>query len=240
MLETLAGDGGALVILTTAGAGVMPGGASLDAPEFARLRALLARNRSDLVDLAAWNAPSAAEAVDLSLGERAIPAPAAHALLGALDALPPSPALPSPDPLRRLAPRLAGQALAGDVDGELLRGLVGAGPGTTPSGDDVIVGVLAGLQAAGRARAARTLARRALRLLPATTAASGHYLSAAADARFGEHVHELVAALSAGRPPARTIGLAARWGATSGIDLLFGLAAALSATAGGAAIGEAA
>jgi hypothetical protein len=122
----------------------------------------------------------------------------------------------------------------------LLHALVGAGPGTTPSGDDVIVGAMAGLRACGLADAATSLGRRVLPLLPATTTASGHYLRAAADGRFGEHVHELNDSLETGRPAAAVIARASRWGATSGVDLLFGLVAVLAIAAGRRATEEAA
>jgi hypothetical protein len=247
-------DTSGLAILTTAGAGVMPGGASLPASEFARLRAGVAAAGSARVELEGWTTAAGAtvETVDLALECRGIAPTAIGALRSALDAIgppeetgpaeetgPPS-ALLSPDPFRRLASRLARQAVAGDVRPALLHALVGAGPGTTPSGDDVIVGAMAGLRACGLADAATSLGRRVLPLLPATTTASGHYLRAAADGRFGEHVHELIDSLETGRPAAAVIARASRWGATSGVDLLFGLVAVLAIAAGRRATEEAA
>jgi hypothetical protein len=241
-------DTSGLAILTTAEAGVMPGGASLPASEFARLRAGVAAAGSARVELEGWTTAAGAtvETVDLALECRGIAPTAIGALRSALDAIvtpeetgPPS-ALLSPDPFRRLASRLARQAVAGDVRPALLHALVGAGPGTTPSGDDVIVGAMAGLRACGLADAATSLGRRVLPLLPATTTASGHYLRAAADGRFGEHVHELIDSLETGRPAAAVIARASRWGATSGVDLLFGLVAVLAIAAGRRATEEAA
>lgn len=230
-----------LTILTVEGAGTMPGGACLDLLEFDRLRALLVAIGPGLVDLSAWSATAeSVERIELHLPERALAPRAVATLLDALGRLAPSRTLPTPDPLRRLAPQLAQQAVVGGVRPELLRTLVGAGPGTTPSGDDVIVGVLAGLRTRGERHAALALGRLVLPLLATTTAASGHYLLAAVEGRFGEHVHELVSSLAEARPPAATIAQASRWGATSGIDLLFGLAAAWGAGAAHGTIGAAA
>ena len=80
-----------------------------------------------------------------------------------------------------------------------LRRLIGAGPGSTPAGDDVVVGVLAALRATGRDDAAAAIGRASCRLLDRTTSASRMYLSAAADGRFAERVHELVRGLGDAR-----------------------------------------
>ena len=82
---------------------------------------------------------------------------------------------------------------------EVLAGVVGRGPGATPSGDDVLIGILAVLTSphsgpAG-ARATETLRRSLLPLLPTTTDISGHLLRQAAAGLFSRDVHELRSAL---------------------------------------------
>jgi hypothetical protein len=134
----------------------------------------------------------------------------------------------NPGPLRRQAPAIALHALCGVVPAEALRRMVGAGPGTTPSGDDIIVGVLAALNSLGLRENAAALSRQVAPLLSTTTVASRHYLKAAARGRFGEHVHQILDSLAAGAPAERTIGEAGRWGATSGVDLLIGLVSTLA------------
>ena len=83
--------------------------------------------------------------------------------------------------------------------GPALAKVVGRGPGATPSGDDVLVGVLAVLTSphsgAAGAKAADSLGRSLLPLLPGTTDVSGHLLRQAANGMFGRDVHELVSAL---------------------------------------------
>ena len=64
------------------------------------------------------------------------------------------------------------------------------------------------------------------RRLSRTTSSTAHYLAAAADGRFAQREHQLVAGLEH-REAARAAATAAtRWGATSGLDLLTGLLAA--------------
>jgi hypothetical protein len=89
-----------------------------------------------------------------------------------------------------------------------------------------VAGVLAGLRATGRTAAAETLGAQVLPLLTRTTSASAHYLAAAADGRFAERVHLLVAGLSDARAAARAVQAATTFGASSGFDLLSGIAAA--------------
>ncbi|MDK3258693.1 DUF2877 domain-containing protein [Blastococcus capsensis] len=144
-----------------------------------------------------------------------------------------------PRPSRALAGPLLRAALA--ADGErvthLLSRLVGAGPGATPAGDDVIVGVLAGLDAAtgsllpgSAAHAARALLGDRLRpLFGRTTTISRHDLTAAIAGEFGEHVHLLVAALSDPAAAPAAVAGARNRGATSGVDLATGVAGSLAA-----------
>jgi hypothetical protein len=130
--------------------------------------------------------------------------------------------------------------------------LVGLGEGLTPSGDDALVGVLAGLDAARDASPGATAARaelcRALRavLVPAgaadvpgaagparvgspadaaaTTALSAQMLLAAADGLYAEPVLGVLQALSAPEDAgARLVAMGHR----SGVDTLHGIVAAL-------------
>ncbi len=222
-----------LLILTPETSGLMPGGACLGADDFRRVRdEILSREPAggDLI-IERWDGRStSAEPVDLVLHKTHVSLASAlmyeQALRG-LSVADAAPSVMSPDPFRRNAPVLAQQAVTGSVRSETLRAMVGAGPGTTPSGDDIIVGVLAGLRVLGLGEQAASLSRRVAPLIHETTVASRHYLSAAVDGRFGEHVHHIVAALGDGASPAHTLRRAASWGATSGTDLLVGLVATL-------------
>ncbi len=129
------------------------------------------------------------------------------------------------------------QAIRSAILGEMplevaLRGMIGRGPGATPSGDDVLIGVLAVLTSslsgeAGR-RAAGSLARALVPLLPNTTDLSGHLLRQAMRGLVGRDVQELIAALL-GAPTPGGLGMLVRrvldTGATSGADLSEGLRA---------------
>lgn len=222
-----------LLILTPETSGLMPGGACLGTDDFRRVRdEILSREPAggELI-IERWDVRStSAKRVDLVLHETHVSPESAlvyEQALRDLSVADAAPSVMSPDPIRRSAPGLAQQAVSGRVRSETLRAMVGAGPGTTPSGDDVIVGVLAGLRVLGLGEQAASLSRRLAPLIHETTVASRHYLSAAADGRFGEHVHQLVAALGNGISTDHTLRRAASWGATSGTDLLVGLVATL-------------
>jgi len=206
--------------------GLAPGGIELLPADLARLRARFAASRPTL---AHWR-PAAVELVDLSIQPVRVDPGALEVLTAAIDVRQHADAL-DPRRQRSTAPALVRAALAGDpLAGPLLR-LIGAGPGSTPAGDDVVVGVLAALRATGRDGAAAAIARDAVPLFDRTTSASRMYLSAAADGRFAERVHELVQGLgstTAARTAARS---AAGWGATSGLDLLSGIVAAVDSPA---------
>jgi hypothetical protein len=128
-----------------------------------------------------------------------------------------------------------------DHDGvaQIARGLIGKGPGLTPAGDDIIVGLLAGL-AAGPAgdvncRAIRDRIGRDLRpLLVRTTIISSCYLGAALDSDFSELVDGVARAIASAQTDeivcARVAGCLA-WGATSGADMLAGLLCGIAAWA---------
>jgi|GEM_PF-1650957 len=223
-----------LLTLTPETSGLMPGGVCLGVADFHRVRREIQSREPEgcEVVLAGWDSFSTTlEMVSLRLRGTPIAGAGVVQHEEALrDLLRADSSLSSmtPDPIRRKAPSLAQQAIDGSVRMESLRGIVGAGPGTTPSGDDVLVGVLAGLRVLELDQQSAALIRHITPLIPATTAASRHYLSAATEGRFGEHVHDLVTALAEGDSPAHTLRRAAGWGATSGTDLLVGLVATLA------------
>ena len=112
----------------------------------------------------------------------------------------------------------------------VLAKIIGCGPGATPSGDDVIVGILAvlgsPLAGAAQRRKAGLLRRAVLPLLPTTTDLSAHLLRQAAHGLPGRDLHDLVSALIGNSSPShlrdavrRVIGT----GATSGADTCEGL-----------------
>lgn len=116
-----------------------------------------------------------------------------------------------------------------------LRSLIGRGTGTTPAGDDLLIGALAYAWARQGAEAPIVAAMRALGPeLPAlTTSAGASYLRAAARGEFGSHLIAWVRALPRLSPP-RTLALALRvagHGASSGYDTLAGVIGAAEAAA---------
>jgi hypothetical protein len=109
----------------------------------------------------------------------------------------------------------------------LPEGLVGLGPGLTPSGDDFLVGALALLDALAERKVHTVLADAVARLLPALTSPlSLCFLRAAANGHVGEHLHSVVSAVISGRIEA-AIATARRIGHSSGWDMLAGVATAL-------------
>lgn len=108
--------------------------------------------------------------------------------------------------------------------------VIGRGPGLTPSGDDVLVGVLAVLTSpwAGDsgAEAARSLTAAIERHAATTTDVSRHLLRQAGSGRFSRPLEELMAALAADALPVELITAARAVvdiGATSGADTCMGL-----------------
>jgi uncharacterized protein DUF2877 len=138
--------------------------------------------------------------------------------------------LPDAD-LRNPAEELTRLAREGATDalGACVAATVGAGVGTTPAGDDVICGVLAGLDLLGFDGAHRRLGAAVAPLLPCTTRSSRHLLAAAVAGRYTEGLIGLAAALvSASAPAVRTaLDVLGRWGASSGRDQATGFAAAI-------------
>jgi hypothetical protein len=128
----------------------------------------------------------------------------------------------------------------GGPPGELAA-LVGLGVGLTPSGDDVLVGALAGFDLASECSpVARPLRQALVESLPVplearTTRLSAQMLRAAADGLYPEPVLDLLHALASdhgSQPPVERAAVAlSHLGHRSGRDTLLGLAAALSRTA---------
>jgi len=113
--------------------------------------------------------------------------------------------------------------------------LIGRGAGSTPAGDDMLVGMLAHAWATGGASAPLvTLLRGLADRLPAlTTRASVGYLRAATRGEFGSHLLALVRSLPSTQCAhvLKLAGRVTRHGASSGLDTLSGLIAASEASA---------
>jgi stage V sporulation protein SpoVS len=225
-----------LLALTSRRRGLVPGGVCLQEGDFGSLTRALAGSPIR-VDLADWQSITTIDEVDLRLAPVDVDPCALEQLCDLLAAEPngDSGAPLDPRPVRALATPLTRAALDGDAAATAvaLGRLVGAGPGATPTGDDVIVGVLAALDATTSARPAAARARQQLAtrlplLLHRTTRIARHDLAAALAGEFSEHVHATVAALTDPAAVPAAVAAARTWGATSGIDLACGLAAALS------------
>jgi hypothetical protein len=115
---------------------------------------------------------------------------------------------------------------AGDRNGaaEVATRLVGLGPGLTPSGDDVLVGIEAALHALAQPSAG-FLALAMGDVVVGTTAVAATLLAHAAAGEFTERLHILLAALLGSDDEAipAAIDRAVAWGATSGMDCLLGV-----------------
>ncbi len=109
-------------------------------------------------------------------------------------------------------------------------GLLGLGPGLTPSGDDFLGGMMIALRATGRRAAADRLAEAAMaRADRATGRISRAHLAAAAEGEGAAALHEALAALGRADEATLDTALAAldRIGHISGWDALAGAVAAL-------------
>jgi hypothetical protein len=132
------------------------------------------------------------------------------------------------------APRIAAlrsALLAGEVEAaeKASVGLIGLGIGLTPSGDDFLVGLLAGLEAAGdpmRDSVAAAIAREAPRR---TTEFGAALLEHACRGEFSQRLHDVLVAIASREVAAlqRATARAVAYGATSGADTLAGLSCAL-------------
>ncbi len=116
---------------------------------------------------------------------------------------------------------------------QALLALIGRGAGSTPAGDDFLIGMLAQAWASSGEQAPLAALLRALRgrLPQLTTTASVSYLRAALRGEFGSHLVVLVRSLAHVTFP-RVLALAARvagHGVSSGLDTLAGFIAASEA-----------
>jgi hypothetical protein len=234
-------SGSDLHLIADAERGLTPDGAVLPDPiDFAAVRsaALIAERTEHRLSLGAWRGlpPESVHRQSLRLETE----PTAAGVLALEHAIGELPVLTTglrPAPIRALGPVLAEAALNGDrqIVRAALTALIGAGPGATPTGDDVVVGILAGFHALARtdpnsADASRAIAADLAPLLPRTTRPSGQELAAAADGRFSTRLHRLVAATADPAAAGHVALAASRWGATSGRDLASGLISALRAS----------
>ena len=105
--------------------------------------------------------------------------------------------------------------------GACASGLIGLGPGLTPSGDDFLMGALAALDALGQTNMHTALGRAVVAAAGRTSPLSASLLHAAAAGHVGEYLHKTMAALVRGDPNAG-IETAGRIGHTSGWDALAG------------------
>jgi hypothetical protein len=116
---------------------------------------------------------------------------------------------------------------------EVAARLVGLGPGLTPSGDDVLVGIEAALRALSRPSAG-FLALALGDVEGRTTALAATLLRHAGAGEFAERLHSVLAALIGADDEAipAAIDRAVAWGATSGTDCLLGVLIGLDVSAG--------
>jgi Protein of unknown function (DUF2877) len=124
---------------------------------------------------------------------------------------------------------------SGDRSGaaEAATGLIGLGPGLTPSGDDVLVGIEAALHALAGPMAG-FLTQAVDDVEDRTTALAATLLRHAAAGEFAQRLHTLLEALlgSADDTIAPALDRAIAWGATSGTDCLLGVLIGLDVAAG--------
>ena len=146
--------------------------------------------------------------------------------------------------------RTAGEALRnlldttrryGLTDTMAIEALIGLGPGLTPSGDDLLVGYMAGLWCAVRDRGERiqfiaSLGKKILRSSRKTNDISGTYLSHAIRGQVSNRLADLAEAIGHGENSQHLIQIAEtamRVGHTSGMDAVTGLLIGLAAWEGG-------
>jgi hypothetical protein len=125
-----------------------------------------------------------------------------------------------------LANRLvSGYAREADLS-KAVRGLIGLGPGLTPSGDDFLVGVLALLDAIGERAAHAELAGTVTDALHLTAPLSACFLEAAAAGHIGEHLHLAVSSVMTGDVDVASAAIG-NIGHSSGWDMMAGIGVAL-------------
>lgn len=208
--------------------GLMPGGVTVTPAGFQALRRMLAGTAPGQ-RIPSWFGGFGKPDTDLTLGPRLIDVGQVALLSDMLAEIPAAGSGPGDaQGVRRRARRLVDRLNGGFHGEQELRSLIGVGPGTTPTGDDVVVGVLAGLRLSGRTREQARLTAALWPLLARTTRASRHFLAWAMRGQFATPVRGLGDALGAGTDLAAAITRMRHWGATSGVDLMYGLAAVLT------------
>ncbi len=106
------------------------------------------------------------------------------------------------------------------------RWLIGNGPGLTPSGDDMLAGMLAALHGAGFSCRLKLFIPPADQLVPLTTSVSCSYLNSARRGEFSLPVVKVMRGLQSTSDPQRAIQRLLAVGHTSGADTLLGIAIA--------------
>jgi hypothetical protein len=178
---------------------------------------------------------SSCRVIDCRAAPRWLPAPhkkAEPGLAGRLAAVATAASDRSWHESARMAQAVKSALEVSDALGDVLAKVVGRGPGSTPSGDDVLIGILAVLNSpasgAAGARSAESLRRAMLPLLWTTNDISGQRLRQAVNGLFSRDVHELILALL-GNPDSQqllnTIRRVIETGVTSGADTCMGLLA---------------
>jgi hypothetical protein len=126
---------------------------------------------------------------------------------------------------------LSRASATGDSAQPPVAGLIGLGPGLTPSGDDVLCGILVGLHATGQIKLARRLAEAVMReAADCTCIISVAHLGCACQGLGSQALHETLNALVTCNAEALDGALDAlsRTGHSSGFDGLAGLVACLA------------
>jgi hypothetical protein len=114
-------------------------------------------------------------------------------------------------------------------DPEACRNLLGAGPGLTPAGDDVVAGAMAACALSGEGPHQHELEMLVARARIATTALSAALLSCAARGEVVPEAAELLRVLGSGCAVVPALKRLRAVGSTSGTALAIGLVAALAA-----------
>lgn len=104
--------------------------------------------------------------------------------------------------------------------------LIGCGPGLTPSGDDMLTGMLAVLYAAGFSEQLQYFLPPGAQLAKLTTSVSCSYLNSARVGEFSTSVQKVIRGLQPGRESYFAIAHLLAVGHTSGADILLGIAIA--------------
>jgi hypothetical protein len=123
---------------------------------------------------------------------------------------------------------LAAEAWDGASDALEIQGLIGLGPGLTPSGDDLLGGCMIALHAFGQARIAQALGQVVLALASTrTNAISMAHLDCAAEGQGAKALHDAIVALCSGSDSGfmhcldeiGSIGASSGWDAVAGVFL---------------------